>query len=230
MYNQRYMSTTIWTIDVIEEGIIRYRQENGRYPIATDFDECPYLPSARQIQRKFGGMEKLRTSLGITETNYTKGDLRRSAYNKFSERSLDAEDRLEIALIEYFGEPYVHTQKRYYRLMKNRWDFFVYCRGAHFGIDIFTTGRKSYIMNNIRHKLSKYADVPKTIPIFFIVDSPVITDPDLDKITLASALLKQSSNIQIITLSRFLNSIMPSYLPLRIPEDVRLVFDNIEQK
>lgn len=120
------MRETIWTIDVIKEGIEHFYQEHNRYPTAIDFDAVPYLPSARQIQRKFGGMENLRTTLGYKELNYTKGDLRRTAYDNFSTRSLSAEDRLEVALIDHFGELYVHTQKRYYRLMKNRWDFFVY--------------------------------------------------------------------------------------------------------
>lgn len=65
-----------WTLEVIREGINRYKEENGRLPTAWDFDRCDYLPSARQIQRSLGGLEKLRTDLGLDELNYTKGSLR----------------------------------------------------------------------------------------------------------------------------------------------------------
>ena len=226
------MRATIWTIDSIEQGIMRYQQETGHYPNATDFDECPYLPSARQIQRKFGGMEKLGERLGIAEINYTKGNLRRAIYDNFSERSLDAEDKLEMALIAYFGEPYVHTQKRYYRLMKNRWDFFVYCQDGHFGIDIFSTARQAYIMNNIRHKLPKYADVPSSMPIYFVVDAPTLSDIEIGQVVSSSLLLQQYPNIHIISFPAFLRDIMPTYVPLTLPDKLKLVLDStdIEQK
>ena len=49
-----------WTTERIKDGFERFRKENGRLPIASEIDSLEYLPSARQIQRKFGGLEKLR--------------------------------------------------------------------------------------------------------------------------------------------------------------------------
>lgn len=184
------MRPLVWTIDTIKIGIDRFYQEQGRYPTAIDFDSVEYLPSARQIQRKFGGMEKLRSDLNISELNYTKGALRQSAYNEFAQRSISAEDDLEIALVEHFGELFVHTQKRYYKLMKNRWDFFVYHHGGYLGIDVFSTNRASYIMRNINHKLKKYADVPPTIPIYFVVDINA-TDAEIKHQIIQSKQLKE---------------------------------------
>lgn len=225
------MRETIWTIETIQQGIDRYFTEYGHYPTAFDFDECAYLPSARQIQRKFGGLEALRKTLNLTEANYTKGDLRRTVYSKFATRSLEAEDALEIALVTHFGEPYVHTQKRYYRLMKNRWDFFVYYRGGYLGIDVFSTARKANIMNNIRHKLLKYADVPPTTQIFFIVDAPTLTDEDVNQAVKGSAALKKYPNITVVLLNTFLNAVMPQFHALQLPENIQLVLsEDIEQK
>lgn len=225
------MRTTIWTIDTIGKGIERYYAEHEHYPTANDFDECAYLPSARQIQRKFGGLEALRTTLGLAEANYTKGDLRRAVFSGFSPRALAAEDQLEVALIKHFGEPYVHTQKRYYRLMKNRWDFFVYYRGGYFGIDIFSTSRRANIMNNIRHKLIKYADVPPTTKIFFIVDAPELTDNDIRQTIIGSKALAQHLNITVILLETFLATTIHQFQTLDLPDGVKLVLQkNIEQK
>lgn len=225
------MRETIWTLETIRSGIEHYYSEHRHYPVAYDFDECPYLPSSRQVQRKFGGLESLRLTLGLTEANYTKGDLRRTVYDGFSPRALAAEDRLEIALITHFGEPYVHTQKRYYHLMKNRWDFFVYCKNGYFGIDIFSTSRKANIMNNIRHKLLKYADVPSSTPIFFIIDAPTLTEADVQQAIKDSAALKRCPNITVQLLETFLTSTIRQFTPLDLPSDVKLVLTkDIEQK
>jgi len=217
------MAGAVWTIERIKEGIDRYFEENGHYPTAVDFDETTYLPTARQVQRRFGGMQSLREHLGYTETNYTKGTARKVVYQNFVGRSLDAEDMLEMALVERFGEPYVHTQKRYYKLLKNRWDFFVYYQNGYMGIDIFSTSRTSYIMKNVHHKLLKYADVPPTVPIYFVVENKNITDDDIEKATFLSESLRKHSNIHVVTLNTFLEEVITRFEPLALPDGISLV-------
>ncbi len=223
------MPKTIWTLESIQEGVDRYYNETGHYPTAIDFDECAYLPSARQVQRKFGGMENLRRSLGLLDINYTKGDLRRVIYDEFATRSLEAEDVLEVALVRHFGEPYVHTQKRYYKLMKNRWDFFVYYQGGYFGVDVFSTARKINLMKNVHHKLRKYADVPTSTDIYFVVDAPSLSDQDIVEVTGGQGLLSKHSNIKVVSLPTFLKSIINSYPSLKLPEGLVCVLKDIEQ-
>ena len=52
-----------WTVNR-KEGFERFVQENGRLPSAVEIDAIDYLPSSRLIQRKFGGLERLRGALG----------------------------------------------------------------------------------------------------------------------------------------------------------------------
>jgi hypothetical protein len=48
-----------YSIEELRNGFEHFYQENGHYPTAPEIDRCKYLPSARQIQRNFGGLPKL---------------------------------------------------------------------------------------------------------------------------------------------------------------------------
>ena len=211
-----------WTIDVIKAGIDQFVLENGYFPTAWDFDRSTYLPSARQIQRAFGGLEQLRARLGIAEVNYTKGELRRARSLEGSERGTRAEDELEIVLIHKFGEPFVHTQKRYYKDHRNRYDFFIYYQNGYLGVDVFTTARAEYIGPNIRHKLPKYRNVPSDTPIWFVVVAPSLDNTAIAKGAETALELTSLPNIHVGSLSQFL-SYIETLSPLELPSNTKLV-------
>ena len=56
---------SIWTVERITEGINRFINEERREPTARDFDLSPYLPSARQIQRAYGGLPAFRKLINL---------------------------------------------------------------------------------------------------------------------------------------------------------------------
>jgi hypothetical protein len=214
-----------WTLEKIKEGVDRYLLENDRLPTAWDYDKCPYLPSARQVQRAFGGLEALRGKLGYKELNYTKGTLRKVISKEGSVRGLEAEDYLEPILIKHFGEPYVHTQKRYYKKLKNRYDFFVYHLDGRFGIDVFTTQRHEYIGPNIRHKLKKYKEVPNDIPLYFVVVSDALTVGQIEKGTATARELSLYDNIKVVHLTSFLEQ-LPTFKALDLPRGFKSAIEN----
>lgn len=216
-----------WTLEVIKEGIDRFHVEQQRPPTAQDFDDVSYLPSARQIQRSFGGMSKLRAALGQTELDYTRGGLRSEIASNAGRRGVEAEEALEIILIDYFGEPFVHTQKRYIRGGKSRYDFYVYAYNYSFGIDVFTTGRQEYIDKNIRHKIPKYAATSTHIPIYFVLAGDTFNDLDLGAI--GDTLLAPYPNLHLMTMQAFLLYIQ-SLHPLTLPKGTKSIgIDEIEQ-
>lgn len=211
-----------WTIETIELGINRFVDERGHLPTAWDFDRSSYLPSARQIQRAYGGLEQLRKKLGINETNYTKGVLRRTRSLEGSMRGTKAEDDLEILLIDRFGEPFVHTQKRYYKEHRHRYDFFIYYKDGYLGVDVFTTARVEYIGPNIRHKIPKYRNIPPETPVWFVVVAPALTDDDIKKGTRSAKELTSLPNIHVGSLSQFL-SYISQLEPLDLPPHTKIV-------
>lgn len=159
-----------WNKDKIKVAFDRFIAEHGRLPTALEVDKTEYLPSARHLQRRFGGLRALREQMGYQETDFGKGEHRSTLAKTNSIRGLEAEKELESSLIRYFGEAFVHTQK-YYGDGKNRADFIVYTATTIFGVDVFTTETQHDLETNVNLKLKKYRDYPKNIPLFFVVVS-----------------------------------------------------------
>lgn len=206
-----------WNIDNIREGIERFISENGSMPSAQDFDVTSYLPSARQIQRAYGGIVTLRKTLGYGDADYTKGELRKAIAIRSNARGATAEDYIEPLLIEKFGETYVHTQKRYYKGSKNRYDFLVYAKDLTIGIDIFTTDRANYIGKNIRHKINRYKNAPKMLKIYFVLVGEGFTGEDVRKARESINELSKYPNMIALHETEFLQLIL-NYEPLGLPD------------
>lgn len=167
-----------WTIEKIKEGFERFRNENGRLPIAPEIDKLDYLPSSRQIQRKFGGLEKLRTVLGYQDTHFGKGAYRSEIANRSNTKGRDAEISLEKILREKFQEVFVHTE-RIFDDSKNRVDFYVYCPDGNFGIDVFYTETMRDLQKNINIKIDKYQKFPHQL--FLVVGNNNFEQKELDE-------------------------------------------------
>ena len=58
------------TLENLRNGLERFNKEHGHYPTAEEIDSCQYLPSARWIQYKFGGLKKLRNIFGFNDLDY----------------------------------------------------------------------------------------------------------------------------------------------------------------
>lgn len=167
-----------WTVEKIKEGFARFQKEHGRLPIAPEIDQLDYLPSSRQIQRKFGGLEKLRSLLGYESTHFGKGAFRSEIATRTNIRGRNAELALEKILREKFGEVFVHTE-RIFDDSKNRVDFYIYSPDGNFGIDIFHTETIRDLQKNINIKLDKYMKFP--LQLFLVVANDHFSQNELDK-------------------------------------------------
>lgn len=212
-----YRRARIWDLATIKSGIDNFIVEYGKMPTSNDFSSTNSLPSARQVQRMFGGLENLRKELGYEEQNFTKGTLRKKIAIEANTRGLDAEDAFEPILIEKFGEPYVHVQKRYYKGSKNRYDFLVYAKNHAFGIDIFTTSRSTYIVNNIRHKVIRYKNAPKELKIYFVLIGGAYTSEEVAKASESIAELAEYPNMSVLNEGDFIK-LIEMFEPLAIPD------------
>ncbi len=125
------------TLGNIRDGFDRFNREHGYYPSAEEIDNCPYLPSSRQIQRKLGGLRKLREVLGLSDFDYRTGNRRQVVIGKFLKLSIDAEKETREFLDKRYGEICVHEEKKYGE-GRNRVDFFVYAKD-NFAVEVFNT-------------------------------------------------------------------------------------------
>lgn len=121
-----------WTIKKIKEGFERFLGEHGRLPIAPEIDQLEYLPSSRQIQRKFGGLEKLRETLNYKDVHFGRGDYRSKIASRVNLKGREIELQLEKILRNKFHEVFIHTE-RIFDDTKNRVDFYVYSPDEDFG-------------------------------------------------------------------------------------------------
>jgi len=179
-YKLDYQKPVTWTTEQMKEGFDRFLKENGRLPTAYEIDDTPYLPSARQIQRRFGGVSKLRLELGYGEVHFGKGVQRGDRSRATGLRGGAAEDELEKMLVKRFGELFVQSEKRFGEI-RNRVDFVVYAKDVVVGIDVFATDDKRTIIKNIAVKIPKYISFPKDVPLFFVVWTDKITQQEIDR-------------------------------------------------
>ncbi len=172
----------IWKLEDIQRGLKRYYDENGRYPTAIEFDDCDYLPTAKLIQRRFGGLVKLRKCLGLAGPNdYTKGRHSSARASTILARSNDVENQVHRFLIARFGEPFVHREFLFDKTRRCRTDFYVYTREGGFAVDVFYPKDRHSLIGCINSKLRTYRmDLEIKYPIIFLMMNEKIGDRDLE--------------------------------------------------
>ena len=165
-----------WSFGKIMEGFEAFYQKNGHYPTATEIDYFPGLPSARQIQRIYGGVKAFRKLINLDITDYGRGDSRSSIASSVGKRGFKGEIEIEKLLIKRFGEICVHPEKRLSN--RQRIDFFIYANAMSFGIDVFYSIYKGDIQTNINNKMVTYKDIP--FDLYFVCLNEGVSQELLD--------------------------------------------------
>lgn len=204
-----------WTKERLKAGFDRFQEENGHLPTAPEVDLCAYLPSARQIQRAFGGLRALRQDLGYEQTDFGQGEFRSKFAGLNMKRGKTAERELEGVLIEIFGEPFVHIEKKY-GTESNRADFFVYANGHNFGVDVFYSATSRDIQKNLNLKVEKYKEFYDSTPLYFVLANPDFDAFSLSKITLNMSKLALLPELRVMDMKSFVVE-LTKYKPLPLP-------------
>lgn len=193
-----------WTIKEIKEGFERFYKKYGRLPLAPEIDQTEYLPSCRQIQRRFGGLEKLRVLLGYRDTHFGRGKHRSKIAKRSNLKGRETEIKLEKMLREKFHEVFVHTEKVFDYSTKNRVDFFIYSPDGNFGIDVFYTSTMKDLQKNVNIKIDKYKKFP--YKLFLVVANSNFNQRELNEYSKNKKKVLPK-NFSIVTLETFLKII-----------------------
>lgn len=114
-------------------------------------------------------MIKVRKDLGYKDIHLGAGQYRSKIANKVNKAGLKFEHQIEKILIDKFGEPFVHIQRRVGEF-RDRIDFFVYNQTENFAVDVTnTTGHFRNLQGNINTKIRKYHDL--NIKLYIVVNS-----------------------------------------------------------
>lgn len=195
----------------IKEGFDKFYQEHGRYPTALEIDEYASLPSSRQIQRRFGGLQNLRKELGLDTLNFTKGSIRSQSAQYIGKRGLDFEREIRKILINKFGEVFVHEQKPF-NDYAGRLDFFVYAKNNKFGIDVFFASYKHSLIGCINSKQRLYKNFADKLILLQL--NPKIDQKVVDQY-LSNKKNTLPSNVSVLSLNKFLKFIQ-TIQPLQV--------------
>lgn len=217
--NYKIQKQPIWDTEKIKAGFDKFIELNGRLPTADEVDEVDYLPSSRQIQRRYGGLSKLRESLGYDDIHFGRGDHRSRIQKSSRVRGNEAELEMYKWLINRFGEPFVHSEKEYGDV-RNRADFLVYAEGITVGIDVFATNTLRTLRKNVDIKAKKYINFPKNIPLLFVAWGGEFTQEEINIVCRTH--LSKLPNLRVVTatsaferLSRINPIIVPSgFVPM----------------
>lgn len=173
-----------WKKEELKAGLEHFYEQHKHYPTAPEIDTYAYLPSARTIERSFGGIIKLRESLGL-DAQY---DLRTGAHSrerayKINKRSNILEREVYEFLIKIFSKEFVHREFFFLDDKRTRADFFVYDKDQGFCIDVFYPSDKRNLVGCLNSKLAKYNCIyMQEYPIIFLQMNKDISQGILDNI------------------------------------------------
>lgn len=188
---------TAWSRDEILEGVKLFIDDHGRFPMSHEMDKFEYLPSARSIQRNFGGLIELKKELGITD-EYHRGQARSKISAAIGLRGLNIEDEMRNQLVARFGQVAVHCQPRI-EGSKERLDFIVYHKAGHFGVDVFFADSIESLQGSVNIKQAKYKHFTGQL---YFVSAGDFSDAQL-KAVKESKKNKLTLHIKLVTTNEF---------------------------
>ncbi|MCX6712950.1 MAG: hypothetical protein NTY66_01945 [Candidatus Vogelbacteria bacterium] len=173
-----------WTLEELAAGLEEYRKNNSRYPTAPEVDRFPYLPSARSIERRFGGMIGLRQKLKLdSQSDFRSGKHSSERAHLINNRAHKTENIVYEFLIGKFGREFVHREYFFVDDKRTRADFFIYDKNGSFCVDVFYPANRRNLTGCLNHKLKKYrSDHMKKYPVIFLQMNEEIFQGTLDEL------------------------------------------------
>lgn len=212
--NKNQQTSEKWTREIVETGFKKFVAEFGRLPTVIEIDKLEYLPSSRQIQRKFGGVQTFRQSMGYEMISYTRGSIRSEVARNLNNKGRSYELDLQNFLVEIYGEIFVHNEKALIGLdhvtSRNtvNFDFYIYSLSGNFGVDVFHCKDRHSLVGSIIHKQEIYKDFDFTTYLvlysdqFFQDDINLILNKKINTFPTHLKILHHDEFIKIITNER----------------------------
>jgi hypothetical protein len=175
-----------WTLDELRVGLEHFKKEHGHYPTATEVDGYKYLPSARSIERSFGGLVKLRSTLRLdTDNDLRKGEHSSQRAHHINDRAHKMEQYVYEFLTNRYGKEFVHREYFFSDDQRTRADFFVYDNHEGFCVDVFYPSTRRNLSGCLNLKIKKYDRFSKNAlpyPIIFLQMNPNMRQEVLDNL------------------------------------------------
>lgn len=174
--------------------LARLRKELRREPTVLDIDQCEYMPSARTIQRRLGGVVKLRNR------DLRTGKDRADTLMAVRERWEESTSHFDSLLKEKFEEKDIHYERPITVGGLKRTDYYIWGFGS---IDIFYPSQFHGLRGCVQHKLKKYKGLKDSrFPIYFVCLNAEFSQETINKM-IANKKQKVPKFIHVLTLAEF---------------------------
>jgi hypothetical protein len=173
-----------WTLEELSSGLQHFFNEKKRYPTAPEIDTFKYLPSARTIERSFGGLVALRKQLKLkTDFDLRSGQHSSKRARTINERAQKTEQVVYDYLKKHFGTEFVHREYFFTDDKRTRADFFIHDAQKGFCVDVFYPSDRRNLIGCLNSKLNKYTDdLMRQYPIIFLQMNKSMNQKILDSI------------------------------------------------
>lgn len=168
-------------LEKIRESFEKFKLNNGRYPVSHEIvTGTQYrFPSTKTIERKFGGVKKLRELLGLEVTDYTSGDYRSKMVREvLLPRSLESEGEFYKKLLKLVPRTSIHQQESYSFNIKVLSDFILDLPKSRVGVDVFYANSYLSMSGCLADKQRKLRKISDT-KVFLVSVSENISDEDV---------------------------------------------------
>lgn len=181
---QKKAGSNNWTIENVASGFEHFYKLNKKYPTAQEIDSFEFLPSARSIQRKFGGVVAVRKHLNLScQHDLTKGAHSSKRAFKINQRAQDTEKEVYRYLVNRFGTHFVHREYFLFDDRRTRIDFYVYHKGGEFSIDVFYPDSRNNLIGCLNSKMKKYDnETMSQNPVIFLQMNSKIDSIQLESV------------------------------------------------
>jgi len=172
-----------WTIEKIKDGFNKFYRKYRRYPTAHEIDAFEDLPSSRQIQRKFGGLPKLRKDLALDGPHdFTKGSYSRARAKKINKRGHVYEEEVYSYLMSVFGKEFIHREYFFIDDKRTRTDFFIYHKDGNFSVDVFYPETYKTLIGCLNSKMRSHkSEIMIDYPVIFLMMNSNIGMDEIEK-------------------------------------------------
>jgi hypothetical protein len=175
------------TKETIIQNINRYYQQHGTYPNSKDFNNCPYLPSARHIQRLWGGILALKTELGLTDNDARRGTQRSQVVKVINTRNNKIEKNFNKELFSIIDRKLVHRPFAPFDDSKVNIDYVVFhpTEKVAIGFELFYPSYKEsfYGCLGIKQKKKQILDrlTDHQTKFYYVVTNPKIKPEEIQE-------------------------------------------------
>ncbi len=174
---------SLWSAEDIKDGLEHFHNEHKRYPTATEVNNYSYLPSARTIERRFGGLVAFRKENVSGQSDFRSGEHSRKRAFTINKRAHLMEEEVYGYLKNTFGKEFVHREYFFTDDKRTRADFFVYNANKGFCVDVFYPENRQNLIGCLNSKLDKYlAKYMHEYPIIYLQMNKEIEQETLNNI------------------------------------------------